>query len=133
MEEVKLMPYIGAKVVKAKPMDHATFLSEIKGKAIDHENSDGYMVVYDDGYTSWSPKEVFERCYRKVTPSEALLALDAEPEASVGGEEPPAGAEAPAEPPASGEAGEPEPKPEEGQKADGGPVDEPPAGVSPGE
>ena len=27
---------------------------------------EGYKVVYEDGYTSWSPKDVFEKAYRKV-------------------------------------------------------------------
>ena len=26
----------------------------------------GYKVVYEDGYTSWSPKDVFEKTYRKI-------------------------------------------------------------------
>lgn len=26
----------------------------------------GYKVVYEDGYTSWSPKDVFEKAYRKI-------------------------------------------------------------------
>ena len=33
----------------------------------------GYKVVYEDGYESWSPKDVFERCYREVTSEEANL------------------------------------------------------------
>jgi hypothetical protein len=31
------------------------------------------MVVYEDGYASWSPKETFERAYRLVTDAEAAL------------------------------------------------------------
>lgn len=31
---------------------------------------DGYKVVYEDGYESWSPKDVFERAYK---PSETVL------------------------------------------------------------
>lgn len=34
---------------------------------------EGYKVVYEDGYVSWSPKEVFERCYRIITDSELKL------------------------------------------------------------
>ncbi len=26
----------------------------------------GYKVVYEDGYTSWSPKDVFEKAYRQI-------------------------------------------------------------------
>ena len=27
---------------------------------------DGYKVVYEDGYESWSPKEVFEKAYKSA-------------------------------------------------------------------
>jgi hypothetical protein len=30
------------------------------------ENCEGYKVVYEDCYESWSPKDVFEKAYRKV-------------------------------------------------------------------
>lgn len=42
--------YIGTKMIEAEPQ-------EKDGKA-------GYKVVYQDGYESWSPKEVFEEAYR---------------------------------------------------------------------
>jgi len=29
------------------------------------ESVEGYAVKYEDGYTSWSPKDVFENTYRK--------------------------------------------------------------------
>lgn len=32
-----------------------------------------YKVVYEDGYESWSPKETFERAYRKITEAELAL------------------------------------------------------------
>jgi hypothetical protein len=64
--------YIGAKVVKATPMDFNTF-SQRQGKGMPAGNMEGYAVIYEDGYTSWSPKEVFERCYRKITPTEKIL------------------------------------------------------------
>lgn len=28
---------------------------------------DGYAVKYNDGYTSWSPKDVFEEAYQPIT------------------------------------------------------------------
>lgn len=31
---------------------------------------DGYKVVYEDGYESWSPKDVFEKAYK---PSDTVL------------------------------------------------------------
>jgi hypothetical protein len=30
-------------------------------------DEEGYKVVYEDGYESWSPKETFEKAYREVT------------------------------------------------------------------
>ena len=37
------------------------------------DGREGYAVRYEDGYTSWSPKAVFERCYRPITESEVAL------------------------------------------------------------
>ena len=41
--------YIGTKVIKAEP--------EME------EGVEGYKVVYEDGYVSWAPKDVFEKAY----------------------------------------------------------------------
>jgi len=43
--------------------------------------ADGYAVKYEDGYTSWSPKEVFERAYIPLSsllepPTEMLIVMD---------------------------------------------------------
>ena len=61
--------YIGTKNVKAEPM--------IKGEAFEQgllkmgvevteqsKQEEGYKVEYEDGYVSWSPKEVFEKSYK---------------------------------------------------------------------
>ena len=59
--------YIGTKIIHAEPQ-------------VEHhagEPREGYKVVYQDGYTSWSPKDVFEEAYR---PTEGLtfgLAIEA--------------------------------------------------------
>lgn len=56
--------YIGLKSVKAEP--------QVK------DGKDGYKVVYEDGYESWSPKDVFEKAYHEngeMSFSEALYAL----------------------------------------------------------
>ena len=37
---------------------------------------DGYKVQYEDGYLSWSPKHVFERCYRELTPQEVGMVIE---------------------------------------------------------
>ena len=51
--------YIGTKIILAEPL-------EKDGKL-------GYKVQYPDGYTSWSPKEVFEKAYREVSDKEKDL------------------------------------------------------------
>ena len=69
---IGLEPYIGTKIVGAKPMTAVEF-SQFKGKPDDHENMPGYLVCYEDGYQSWSPKDVFEKCYRKISDRERML------------------------------------------------------------
>lgn len=49
---MNLTTYIGTKIIQATPQ-HA-------------DGRPGYQVVYEDGYTSWSPADVFERAYRKT-------------------------------------------------------------------
>lgn len=44
--------YYGSKLIQAEPLVR--------------EGQDGYRVVYEDGYQSWSPKEVFEAAYLPV-------------------------------------------------------------------
>ena len=57
--------YIGTKIVQAEP--------ERK------DGQEGYKVVYEDGYVSWSPKDVFERCYREITDAEVELVVSGDP------------------------------------------------------
>lgn len=55
----------GVKEVKARPMTASKAVE--KGYKIGfHETEDGYEVVYEDGYKSWSPKAVFEKAYKPV-------------------------------------------------------------------
>ncbi len=75
--------YIGVKIIKAEQMDLDVFNQNFRGsdnqvKPANHADSGstvqpGYHVQYEDGYQSWSPKEVFERCYREITQSEKTL------------------------------------------------------------
>jgi len=50
--------YIGTKIIHAEPQDRPTSTGEYE------EGNPGYKVVYEDGYVSWSPKEVFEAAYQ---------------------------------------------------------------------
>ena len=67
-----MQAYIGTKIVVAEP--------ETK------DGRDGYAVVYADGYRSWSPKDVFDRAYRRVAADEAILVeRELKPEAQEAG------------------------------------------------
>lgn len=58
--------YIGVKVVNAEPEQREKWMSNKFEDRDDHSLVDGYKVVYEDGYTSWSPKDVFELAYREM-------------------------------------------------------------------
>lgn len=69
--------YIGVKIVKAEPATKAEFLTSVKESQQIPEGSDteeGYIVMYPDGYVSWSPKEVFEKAYRELDCKEFINA-----------------------------------------------------------
>ena len=55
--------YIGTKIIKAWWEKR--------------DGVDGYGVEYEDGYKSWSPKDVFEKAYRKVDGLNFGLAIEA--------------------------------------------------------
>ena len=57
--------YLGVKLVQAE-VDN----NELRG--------DGYKVVYEDGYESWSPKDVFEKAYREYKPFYDKIRCDGE-------------------------------------------------------
>ncbi len=65
--------YIGSKIIKADPMDECTFLARSGQDISNRETRPGYLVIYPDGYESWSPKEVFEIAYREITEGEHRL------------------------------------------------------------
>nr|DAW35358.1 MAG TPA: Protein of unknown function (DUF2829) [Caudoviricetes sp.] len=60
--------YIGTKVVNATSAwlvdNKVYFKDEAVPRSMNRE--DGYIVVYEDGYESWSPKSVFEKAYHEV-------------------------------------------------------------------
>jgi hypothetical protein len=51
--------YIGTKIIQAETQEK--------------DGQPGYLVVYPDGYRSWSPKAVFEEAYRPVSLTEENL------------------------------------------------------------
>lgn len=66
------MKYIGKKQVKAVPCLLGEFI-HLSGRnpysndpEVHDENEPGYLVTYEDGYKSWSPKDVFEQAYKKA-------------------------------------------------------------------
>ena len=53
-----MQKYIGCKLVEAEPQKK--------------DGKEGYAVKYQDGYTSWSPAEAFERAYLVVNDNQNL-------------------------------------------------------------
>lgn len=65
--------YIGAKIIKARPMTRDGF-AVIMGRPVENrEDEPGYLVEYPDNYQSWSPKHVFEQAYRPISEGEKRL------------------------------------------------------------
>ena len=64
-ENLLMQQFTGTKTVKACKVSRKC-AEEIIGRVIkeDCEDEPGYLVQYPDGYTSWSPKKVFEEVYR---------------------------------------------------------------------
>lgn len=83
--------YIGTKIVQAAPAvrylmkdgnnwviekdDHLALAQVNMEDVVAWE--DAYVVVYKDGYSSWSPKDVFEEAYRETTGMPFGLAIEA--------------------------------------------------------
>lgn len=68
-ENLCRMPkYIGTKVVQAKPMSlkEAQKVLGRELKPVTNEEN-GYLVEYENGYMSWSPKSVFEEAYHELS------------------------------------------------------------------
>ena len=74
--ESMMKTYIGCKIIQGRPMSHNEFLTAIKGKQAIDDDESGYMVVYPDGYESWSPTFAFESAYREIIPGELELLKD---------------------------------------------------------
>ncbi|WP_302460879.1 crAss001_48 related protein [Bacteroides clarus] len=59
--------YIGTKLVQAIPAIRKGGKVYLPTDAIPRtmdKVEEGYKVIYEDGYESWSPKEVFEKAYK---------------------------------------------------------------------
>ena len=63
--------YIGVKIIKAVPCACKEDIHNSK------KFDPGYEVEYEDGYKSWSPKDVFEKAYRRTKGMPFGLALEA--------------------------------------------------------
>ncbi len=77
MEE--MLRYIGTKIILAVAMNLGKY-NEHRGWTIPADEDparEGYLVEYEDGYQSWSPKEVFEAAYRLYDKMTFGLALEA--------------------------------------------------------
>lgn len=59
--------FIGTKVIMAEPMT-MTEAQKVLGRELTQSaiEENGYLVEYENGYKSWSPKSVFEKAYREV-------------------------------------------------------------------
>lgn len=81
-----MQQYIGTKIIKAAPAvrlddGHGNIRVELlstnplpqPGDAVDM----GYKVVYEDGYESWSPQDVFEKAYRQTNCMSFGMAIEA--------------------------------------------------------
>ena len=65
-ETFKGLQYTGTKTVYAAPLNRADAASRL-GRNLKSDNNDeeeGYLVQYEDGYQSWSPKSTFEKAYK---------------------------------------------------------------------
>lgn len=63
--------YVGVKIVKAEPQECQKDVYNSK------VGDPGYKVVYEDGYTSWSPASPFEKAYRPINGMTCGMAIEA--------------------------------------------------------
>ena len=66
--ETKMKNFIGTKLIKARPCTHGDFEKEMEAMEIKPSmiDTEGYLVEYKDGYSSWSPKAAFEDAYMEL-------------------------------------------------------------------
>lgn len=60
--------FIGTKQVQAEPMTygeaHKQGLIRENCYVAEYDDNPGYLIEYEDGYKSWTPKDVFEKTYK---------------------------------------------------------------------
>lgn len=64
--------YLGVKLIEAEEAQQ----HECTNKDCP-EGIEGYKVIYEDGYESWSPKDTFEKAYRQLDGLNFGLAIEA--------------------------------------------------------
>ena len=70
-----LKNYIGCKIVSADKMTLGEF-NKYKGvKTKQDDETEGYFILYPDGYSSWCPTETFESVYRDLTKNMSTFAF----------------------------------------------------------
>lgn len=70
--------YIGTKMIEAKPMNRGEY-NKYRGWNIpegENPEDEGYLVRYQDGYESWSPRKQFEEAYRDCQAMTFGIALE---------------------------------------------------------
>lgn len=67
--------YIGVKLIEAEPCTVEEF-NKIRSLYYSGECNEGYKVKYEDGYISWSPKDVFEKAYKPINNLSFGMAFD---------------------------------------------------------
>jgi len=71
--------YIGTKTVLAMPMAKSEAEKVLNRSLADATGGeDGYLVEYEDGYKSWSPKETFEKAYNLAETSFDRMLIEAQ-------------------------------------------------------
>lgn len=71
--------YIGVKLIKAEPLNLGDYNLQRGWTIPSNEDPlrEGFKVIYEDGYVSWSPKEIFEEAYRLTNGMTFGLAVEA--------------------------------------------------------
>jgi hypothetical protein len=68
--------YIGTKIIHAMPLTRSGAEVLLKRDIGGKQTGDGYLVEYENGYQSWSPKDVFDKAYRAMVGMTFGLAIE---------------------------------------------------------